>query len=98
MDGGFRHLDTAEVGAVVVAQEFVVVAGDVDDAHALARLPQQLLHDVVVGLRPEPSRAKRPAIDDIADQIDRVGFMPAQEIEEFLGLAAAGAKVHVGDE
>ena len=85
------------MGAVIVAQEFVVVAGHVDDAHALARLPQQLLHDVVVGLRPEPARAERPAVDDVADEVDGVGFVPAQEIEELLGLAAAGAKMHVGD-
>ena len=74
-----------------------MVTGDVDDAHALARLAQELLHDVVVGLRPEPARAQRPAVDDIADKVNGVGFVTAQEIEELFGLAAAGAKMHVGD-
>jgi hypothetical protein len=32
------HLDAAEMHAVIVAQEPVVIAGDVDDTHALARL------------------------------------------------------------
>ena len=48
VDGAVDHLDAAEVDAVEVAQELVVVAGNVDDARALARLAQQLLHHVVV--------------------------------------------------
>ena len=51
----FAHLDAAEMGAVIVAQEFVVIAGDVDDARALARLAQKLLRHVVVRLRPVPA-------------------------------------------
>ena len=57
----------------IVAQELVVVAGDVDDARALARLAQQLLHDVVVRLRPVPALLQPPAVDDVADEIDRLG-------------------------
>ena len=93
----FNNLYTAKMRAVVVAQEFVVVAGDVNDAHALARLAQQLLHHVVMHLRPIPARAKLPAVDDIADQIDRIGFVPAQEIEEPLRLASPRAEMHVGN-
>ena len=98
MHGVLDHLDAAEMGAVVVAQEFVVIAGHVDDAGALARLAQQLLHHVVVSLRPVPVRAQRPAVDDVADEIDGLGFVPAQEIEQPLGLAAPRAEMHVGDE
>ena len=83
--------------AVIVAQELVVVAGDVDDLGALARLAQHLLHEVVVRLRPVPARFQRPAIDDIADQVDRVGVVAAQEIEQSFGLRAAGPEMHVGD-
>ncbi len=43
-------------------------------------------------------RAQRPAVDDVADQIDRVGFVVAEEIEQPVGLAAARAEMHVGDE
>ncbi len=65
-----HHLDAAEMRAVIAAQEFVVIAGDVDEAGAFTRRAQQLLHHVVMGLRPIPGRAQRPAVDDIADQID----------------------------
>jgi len=98
VDGGLGHLDAAEMGAVIVAQELVVIARNVDDARALARLAQEFLHHIVVRLRPEPAGAQLPAVDDVADQIDQVGVVPAQEVEETLGLAAAGAEMHVGDE
>ena len=98
VESAFHHFDAAKVSAVIIAQEFVVVAGDVDQPRAFAGLAQQLLHDVVVGLRPMPGRAQRPAIDDIADQIDRVGFVMAEKIEELVGLTAAGAEMHIRNE
>jgi hypothetical protein len=39
-----------------------------------------------------------PAVDDVADEIEGVGIVPAQEVEESVGLAALHAEVHVGDE
>jgi hypothetical protein len=43
VDGALAHLDAAEMGAVIVAQELVVIAGHVDETRALARLAKQLL-------------------------------------------------------
>ena len=80
MDCGLDHLDAAEMSAVVIAQELVVIAGHIDQAHALAGLPQKLLHHVVVALRPVPGGLELPAVDDVADEIDRVRLMPAQEV------------------
>ena len=54
MDRAVGDDDAAEMHALEHAQELVVVAGDVGDARALARLAQQLLHHVVVALRPVP--------------------------------------------
>ena len=75
-----------------------MVAGDVDDAGALARLAQQFLHDVVVALRPVPGAPQPPAVDDVADQIDRLGLVMAQEIDQELGLGRLRAEMDVGDE
>ena len=41
------------------------------------------------------SRLQRPAIDDIADQIDRVGIVMAKEIEQTFSLATARAKMNI---
>ena len=98
VDGVLDHLDAAEMGAVIAAQEFVVIARDVDDARTFTSLAQQFLHHVVVRLRPIPRRAQCPAVDNVADQINGVGFVVAQEVEQFFGLAAARAEMHVRDE
>jgi hypothetical protein len=36
-----------------------------------------------------------PAVDDIADQINRLGVVIAQKMEKLFGLAAARAEMHI---
>src|SRR5262245_4604380 len=36
--------------------------------------------------------------DDVADEVDRVGVVVAQAIEQPISLAAFGSEMHVGDE
>ena len=74
-----------------------MIARYVDDTRALARLAQKLLHDVVVMLRPVPAGLQLPAVDDVADEVDRVGVMVAEEVEQAIGLAAARAEMNVGN-
>src|SRR5262249_54877994 len=42
--------------------------------------------------------SSRPPVDDVADEIDRIGIVVAQEVEQPIGLAAFGSEMHVGDE
>ena len=98
MDGVLHHVDAAEMGAVIVPQKLVVVAGHIDDLCALARLAQHLLHEIIVRLRPVPAGLQRPAIDDVADEVDGVGVMAAEKIQQAVGLRAAGSEMDVGDE
>jgi len=91
-------LDAAEAKAGVVAQPLVVVAGDQHDARALAGAANELLDDVVVGLRPVRAAPHLPEVDDVADEVDGVGLAMPEEIEERLGLGGARAEVDVGDE
>ena len=98
MDRVAHDLDAAEGQADELAREFVVIAGHEDHARAVAHLAQQLLHDVVVRLRPVPARAQPPAVDDVADEKDRLRVVVAQEIEHQFGLATARAQMQVGDE
>ena len=98
VDGVFHHVDAAEMRAVIiVAQELVVIAGHVDDLGALARLAQHLLHEVVVRLRPVPAGLQRPAVDDVADEIDGVGVVGPEKVQQAVGLRAAGSEMDVGD-
>ena len=76
----------------------VVIARNEDDARALAHLAQQLLQHVVVRLRPDGAAADTPEVDDVADEIDRVGLGLLEEIEQQLGLRGARSEVDVGYE
>ncbi|NJZ82794.1 hypothetical protein GO280_01406 [Ralstonia solanacearum] len=95
VDGVLGHLDVAEVQAVELARHLIVVAGDEHHAGALARAAQHLLHHVVVRLRPVPAAAQLPAVDDIADEVQRVGRVVLEEIQQEVGLAARRAEVDV---
>jgi hypothetical protein len=82
MDHLIGDLDPAELQQRVIAQPFVVVTGDVYDVRPLPDFPKDLLDDVVVDLRPVPRLSEAPAVDDVTDQVDRIGVVVAQKIEE----------------
>src|SRR5271166_3887569 len=84
-----------ELQANVPAQPLVVIARDVNDPGALADLAQDFLNDIIVRLRPIPRFLQPPAVDDVANQVDRLGFGFAEKIEEEFGLATARAEMHV---
>ena len=94
----FHHVDAAEVVVQKAARKLVVVARHEDHMAALARAAQQLLHHVVVRLRPVPAAAQLPAVDDVADQIQRFALVFFQKIEQRPRLAARRAQVDVGYE
>ena len=98
MNDAVGDFDAAEMHPREIAQEFVVIAGNIDDAAALARLAQQLLHDIIAALRPVPAPLQPPTVDDVADEDDGVSLMVAQEIKQKICLRGLGAEMHVGDE
>ncbi len=91
-------LDAAEGQAEELAGEFVMVAGNEDHARAAPDLAQKLLHDVVVRLRPVPAAAKPPAVDDVADEVDRVRLDVAKHVEDEIGLTAARSQMKIRKE
>ena len=44
------------------------------------------------------ARSQPPPVDDVADQIDGIGVVVAQEVQQQIGLATARAEVNVGNE
>src|SRR5271167_4407216 len=75
-------LDSAERQTEELAGKLVVVAGNEHHPGAAANLAQQFLDDVVMSLRPIPAGAEAPAIDDIADKVDRLGLDMAQHVQD----------------
>lgn len=90
-------LDAAEIEVDELADHFIVVAGHEDDIGALLGLLQDRLHHVVVALVPVPATLQLPAVDDVAHQVERLGFGGTQKFQQSLGLAAGSAQVDVGN-
>ncbi|MNO96293.1 hypothetical protein D3C76_879580 [compost metagenome] len=95
--GFVDQLDVAQDQLRIAAQEFVVVAGDVDHLGATLAHGQQAADDVGVRLRPVHAAAQFPAVDDVADQVDLVRVITLEELRQMLGLAIAGAQMHIGN-
>ncbi len=55
VNGRFHDIDPAEVGAEVVAQEPVMVRGNIDQPSAFVDLAQQFPDNIVVLLGPVPA-------------------------------------------
>ena len=89
--------DAAECEVEKMTGGFVVVAGDVDDLGALARLAQDLLHDVVVRLLPVPAAPQLPAVDDVADEVEVIRFGAPQKLEQAGSLAAGRPQMGIRD-
>src|SRR5688572_4647795 len=98
MEVAAADFDAAEMRTEIVAQELVMVSRQIDHPRAFSGLAENCLGHVVMGLRPVPISLQPPAVDDVADQVDRLGLMMGQEVLQELCLAAAGAEMHVGDE
>ena len=90
--------DAPEPRPAIIAHRFIVIAGNVDQLRPLARLAQQFLQDVVVGLRPVDAALDAPEVDNVADQVELRGVVAAQEVDEGLGLAGPGAQMQIRDE
>ena len=95
-----RHLNSTD-GQVrrvfeKIAHKHVVVAGDEDNARTFARLAQQFLNHIVVRLRPVPALFELPAINDVSDQINALGFVVREKIQQSMRLTVLRAQMNVG--
>ena len=75
-----------------------MVARHEDDAGAAIDLAQNFVHHLLLRLAPVPAPLELPAIDDVADQEQRLAFIVGQEIGQGLGLATRCAQMRVRDE
>ncbi len=74
-----------------------MITSNVDDVGTLATLAEQLLDHIIVLLRPMPIAPQAPPIDNIADKIDRLGFMIAKKIQKQFRLCGLGTEMHIRD-
>ena len=81
----------------MTGEKLVVIPGDIDYSRPLARFAKDFLDDVVMLLRPVNTTPERPDVDQIADDIERLEIILLQEGEQGIGVAAAGAEMHIGN-
>ena len=75
--------------------EFVVVSRNVSDGHALARFAQDFLNHVVMRLRPVTATAQLPDVDQIANDVEFLAVVIAQELQQRLHIAGPCAQMHI---
>jgi hypothetical protein len=92
-----RNGDAAESHAHELLDEFVVVAGNVNDLGLLAAFAEQFLDERVVVVAPEPAELQFPAVNEIADEVEIFAIYDFEKIEQFLDARVFGAEVNVGN-
>ncbi len=98
MDRPLDNLDAAERRAGIVAQEFVVIAGDVDQAAAASREPDQL-RTTALCASGQYQLERRHQPSTMSPTRNRVfGVVVTKEIDQALGLAPPAPEMNVGDE
>src|ERR1700746_2475146 len=96
MDCVLFDLDIS-VRSTKARHQFVVISRDVNYTCALTGFAQNFLDHVVVLLWPVNYPPQRPDINQIAHNVERVEVGLAQKIQQRSGVAAARAKVRVGN-
>ncbi len=91
------QLDVAQHQLGVTAQEFIVIAGDINDFGAALAHGQQAANHVGVCLWPVHAAAQFPAIDDVADQVHLVSLIALEKSGKVLGLAITCTQMNVGN-
>jgi hypothetical protein len=96
MDGMVLDRDCA-VHPVKRTDHLIMVARDVDNARAFARLAQDLLDDAVMRLRPVTAPAHLPDINEIAHDIEPLEIVFPQKIEQPGSAAPACPQMNIGN-
>ncbi len=95
MDDLFFYCDVVDGVAVEIAQQVIMVAGDVKDLGAVFCLFKNRVYYPVVDFRPMPASLCLEQVKNITDQIEIFRFRIPKEIEQLPALQAAGTKVNV---
>jgi hypothetical protein len=90
-------VNATEYDAKIIAQRFIVVAGDEDHFLALARASQHLLHHGVLRGAPVDAAPHCPEVDNVTNQEEPFGGVFTEEIKQALGLACACTQVDIGE-
>ena len=89
--------DIAKAHAHELLDEFVVVAGNVNDLGLLAAFAEKFLYEHVVVIAPKPAEFQFPTINKIAYQIEIFAVHHAKKIEQLRHPGVLGAEMNIGN-
>jgi len=98
MDGFAHDLDAGQIEIGIVAQGFIMVAGDIDDLCAFSGAAQNFLDNQVVVGAPIPRAFDPPAVNNVADQIDGFRLVVVEKVDQQAGLAPRRSQMNVRQE
>jgi hypothetical protein len=75
-----------------------VITRNENDPRSLAGFAKKLLQHIIMRLQPKWAPPDAPEIDDIADEIDCIGVVVAQEIKKGFRLTCPCAQMQIRDE
>ena len=78
-----------------LTDKHIVIACDIDNPRAFARFAQEFLNHIVVGLWPVPTFFQLPAVDNVADQINRLCLVVRHKVQQSARLAIARTQMHI---
>src|SRR3546814_1858936 len=97
VDRLFPDLDAAEIHAGELAEHLVMIAGNIDDVGAALGALHHPADDGIVPFGPEVALLHPPAVDDVADQIERFRIDMIEKVDQQAIVAAARAAMDVGN-
>lgn len=95
MDNLIADMDTVQRGADVLADDVVVIAREKVDLRAVFRFFEDKVDDTVVDFRPEPVLSEFPEVENIAYQIEMIGFGFLEKRVELVALEVSAAEVGI---
>ena len=97
MDGLPRHHDVPELEIAEPPEILVVVARHQRHRRARPGLRQDLADHVAMELGPVRGALQTPEVDDVADEVQELAFVPVEKVEQRRRLTARRAQVRVAD-
>ncbi len=100
MLGLLAELDAAdlEAGVQPVAEDLVMVPGDVGDLGAAPRMVEHEAEHLVMAAVPVPGFAQLPAIHDVADQEQALAADTPEKVGQEIAAGTARSEMDIGQE
>src|SRR5262245_32434483 len=90
-----KNFDSAERKTAIGAEGLVMISWNENHERSGFHLTKNFVDDAAVGIAPVPAAAKPPAVDDVADEVERLTFVVGKKIAQQFGFGAERSQMRV---